>query len=70
MYVIVLMSKYTKEIFGVQRNLSNEPCRFQDYGTALRAAIEKNYNVRKDEFVWIVKEDDGVYFKLKESLNE
>ena len=60
MYVIVMMSKTTDEIFGAVRNMSKEVCRFQDYATAERTAIEKNQNcAMKDEFVWVVKKDDG-----------
>lgn len=71
MYVIVLKSRFTDEIFGVQTTVSNQVCRFQDYGTAQRMAIEKNHHVKNDEFVWVAKEDDGVYLKLdKESLDE
>lgn len=71
MYVVVLKSKLTNEIFGVQKTVCDEPCRFQDYSAAQRSAIEKNYHVKKDEFIWVAKEDDGIYFKLdKESIDE
>lgn len=64
MYVIVMKSKYTDEIFGVERTLSSEPCRFIDYATAERVAHEKNQHVRNREFVWTAKKDDGIYFKI------
>ena len=64
MYVIVMKSRTTNETFAVVKNLSGEPCRFSDYAMAERAAHEKNLNIKNDEFVWVVKEDDGVYFKV------
>lgn len=70
MYVIVMMSKFTDEIFGAVRNVSNEVCRFQDYATAERTAFEKNQNVKQDEFVWVVKQDDGIYFKVESGTYE
>lgn len=65
MYVIVLKSKYTDELFGTARTFSKEPCRFQDYALAERAAFEKNQAIRNHEFEWFAKEDDGIYFKVE-----
>ncbi len=68
MYVIVLKSKYTNEIFGVLQTVSNQPRRFPDYAMAERVAHETNLlpNRYNDGIEWVVKEDDGVYFDAEE----
>ena len=66
MYVIVLKSKYTGEIFKVLRTMSNQPRKFPEYAIAERVAYETNLENPIGGFEWIAKEDDGIYYKVKD----
>lgn len=66
MYVIVLKSRFTNEIFNVATTVSKEPRRFPDLAVAERIAYEMNTG---EELVdhgieWSVKEDDGIYWSI------
>ncbi len=66
MYVIVLKSRFTDEIFSVAMTLSKEPRRFPDYAIAERTAHEMNVREELTDhgIEWTVKEDDGIYWSI------
>ncbi len=75
MFVIVIKSKTTSETLGVYTTISRQPCRFTDYAIAERTAHELNNSVydpswKEEGLEWVVKKDDGVYFFVKEDMNE
>lgn len=66
MYVIVLRSKKTEELFGAAQTLSGQPRKFPDYALAMREAHELNLrNDLLDQGIeWFVKEDDDIYWDV------
>jgi len=68
MYVIVLRTKKTNELFGAAKTISGQARKFPDYGVAMREAHELNLrNDLLDQGIeWFVKEDDNNYWSVED----